>query len=260
MALTHLPHFRHSAEDVEGNDVDIGVPSMPFLSEDPIGQTEIFRNIHFNNERDEQRFNMQPVREIRLSKLKDIYERGDIHRQLKLLTERHSVIVDDDKLIPGTSTDVAWCTNVGALDFLLCVPREAGLEAILPNTNVDMSTFWTIPTSDRSRHRKFKAKHARLGFSAERSMLHLGHAKEQEVWLAYAPNAFFDDTANFEYKSAGYDSGDTRMSAQLYCRTILFLAYTMNKYQISDVTLKPSDEWPENISTLEKVHDLTNFM
>lgn len=106
----------------------------------------------------------------------------------------------------------------------------------------------------------FKAKHAKLGYDAEGSLLHIGMARDEDVWLAFPPKEFFDNSSNFRYVAPGTKSGDTRLSFPNYCRAVVFLAYVMHKHGISDVAVEPSDTWDTNLSTLDGLARVMNLV
>ncbi|EKM49349.1 uncharacterized protein PHACADRAFT_33526 [Phanerochaete carnosa HHB-10118-sp] len=256
--LLQLPSNRDSRETNEV-EVDIGVPPMAFLSDDGVSQGEVYRHVlQFRRDRDEAQFHHAPVKRIRLSELKSIYNSGNVNRQLALIQSRHRVDLDDRYTLAATDSNVALNASNGTLDFLLCVPRDPSLEALLPNTNCDLSFTWKLVAN--CWHRKFKAKHARLGYNAEGSLLYLGTARDDDVWLALAPKQFFLDEDNFEYAAPGTISGDPRLSFANYCRTVVFLAFIMHKHGVSDVTVEPSDTWNANLSTMNDLSGITNLV
>ncbi|EKM48365.1 uncharacterized protein PHACADRAFT_202909 [Phanerochaete carnosa HHB-10118-sp] len=246
------------AEENEEVGVDIAEQPAALMSEDPIGQSEVYRHIFdFNIGEEERKFSAQKRTDILLSKLKRIYKEKNIGAQLELVRKRHRVVIDDKYWRRGSHPDIALSASEGNLDFLLCVPMSPGLEAIMPNGITDMTFTWRF--SAKNRHRVFRAKHARTGFDTTGCMLYLGTCKDDPVWLAFPPRAFFKDS-KFDFEGPGARSGDSRMSQKNYCRALIFLAFVMNRRQISDITVKSERSWPANLSKLEEVNALTEIV
>lgn len=88
----------------------------------------------------------------------------------------------------------------------------------------------------------------------------MGTVGNEDVWFAFAPKEFFDDQSGFKYLKVGEIKSDSRMSYQLYCQSLLFLAYVMSKNQVDDVILKPSNQWNEDLATVDGVTALTNLL
>ena len=252
---------RNAAANGEDEDVDIGVPALPFLAEDPVAQDVVLRTMisYYDEKKTERDFLRSPVTRTKLSQLKEIYERGNRTEQINLLRRRRQVEIDAQYIKQGTDNMVAYNTKSGAVDYLLCIPRKAGLSALLPNSDVDIARVWKMTA--RGRQRRFKAKHARLGFDAAECMLYVGTLANEDVWVAFPPREFFDEGAEaLGDQAVGMDSDvDSRMSSGRCRQVLVFFAYLFAQQYVEDITVSEPHTWPQEILSDADFDKITNL-
>jgi hypothetical protein len=73
------------------------------------------------------------------------------------------------------------------------------------------------------RYREFKGKNAMLGFDPAGKMLYLSCCRNEDIFLAMAPNCFLQ--GHFTPTRAGYSTGKSNMSLRHYRQTVMMLVH-----------------------------------
>jgi hypothetical protein len=243
--------------ELSPTDNHLGNVSTALLSDDPITQHDVFTAMNqIRVDEEELKFLDAPRRAITLKELRTMYERKASRRALQLLMSRHRLVIDDEYIAAGDSDKVAWkAQDTGALDFLACVPNKPGFSAVLPNPPSGTMYEWQVDFT--CPQKEFKAKHAHLGFDPARSMLYIGRCNGEDLWGAWIPKEFFDEP-DYNRPATGFSSGDTRLSTDMYCWTIIWMALLFEVYGVSDVTL--DEVYPKDLDSLDAVRTYTNLM
>ena len=153
---------------------------------------------------------MRP-RKLKLSKLKSFYEKED-ENVLSLLTSRHSITIDDEfELKMGTGT-IDMDTDSSKIDYQLTVGNCLGFSPLLPNARSDHLFCFHLDLQQP--YREFRGKNGMLGFDPAGKMLYIGRCRNEDVFLAMAPNDFLQD--HYVPTRAGYATGKSVMSTQHY--------------------------------------------
>lgn len=104
----------------------------------------------------------------------------------------------------------------------MIVGKSIGLSVFIP---LSPSPTFTLTLNLKLPIREFRSKYGTLGFDPTGCMLWIGTGHAEDLWLAMAPNAYFDgDGTNFEM-SEGY--GDTRLSTVHYRIVVSFMNHVL---------------------------------
>ena len=205
-------------------------------------------------EQSHKKFLDTPRKAIKLSKLKEIYEHGSRAHAISLLTSRRRLVIDRDYIFDGDDPNLAYrAKNNGAVDFLCCVPKRPGFEAVLPNPPVG-DGMWSMDFTKWNK--EFKSKHADFGFDAKGRMLYMGQFGGEDLWGTWVPNKWFQQRPN-DAPVSMFSSGDTRMSKPLAMWTILFMAYVLHEQGISDVIWEQRQ--PDDLQDIDDLRGYTNL-
>jgi hypothetical protein len=168
----------------------------------------------------EERFNNLPQNRLRLSTLKMLYDKHD-HNVVDLLSNRHTVQIDDEFKVPLGTGEVLVNTDESMIDYHLTVANCIGFSAILPNARSSHSFSFAMDL--RRPYFSFKGKHAMLGFDPAGSMLYVGRHVDDDIYLAMAPNEFL--RGGTEPCPPGRSSGSPLMSKRHYRQVVMMLAH-----------------------------------
>ena len=169
-------------------------------------------------------FNERRVFNLKLSYLRTFYENKD-SRAMELLSNRHKVVIDDDYRVETGMGQVMINTDKTMLDYHLTVANCMGLSPILPNA-ASMHRF-LFEMNLKQPLREFKGKHAMVGFDTKGKMLYIGHAMNEDVFLAMAPNEFLDD--RYEACDPGYSTGPSLMATRHYRQVVMMMVHFLER-------------------------------
>lgn len=153
---------------------------------------------------------------VRLSKLREAYERGQSTKAMGYLDQRTKLKIDADLYIPVEDDRLLWNSKVHRLDYMMTVSDGIGLWAAIPNVPSNHNFMFNMDL--KAPYREFKAKYGKLGFDPKGRMLYIGKCRNEDVWLAMAPLKFDDELP------AGYVTGDSRLTTRQYRMLVMFLA------------------------------------
>jgi hypothetical protein len=169
----------------------------------------------------DQAFNNMPVNPIDLSMLKALYEAEKEDAAVNLLSQRHSITIDDEFRIPLGTGQVIMNTDDSMIDFHLTVANSIGFSSLLPNAPSDHR--FAFDMSLRKPYVSFKGKHAMLGFDPARCMLFIGRCHNEDVFLAMAPNTFL--RGHIQPCPPGHSSASSLMSRRHYRQVIMMILH-----------------------------------
>ena len=185
-------------------------------------QTEVLEEIIKNSLPDSSfdTFLDMRVRPLRLSKLRDLYDKKDTN-VVNLLSRRNAIEIDEDfKLKFGTGR-IHMDTKVSTIDYHLTVANCIGLSPLLPNS--ESNHLYNFDLDLQQPYREFKYKHAVLGFDPAGRMLYIGRRQNEDVYLAMVPNEFFDGRTSFT--AARRSKASTIMSTRHYRQIVMMFAH-----------------------------------
>jgi hypothetical protein len=217
-------------EDDLDLDVQLDVSAVPaeIISDDAPTQAQvidgILRHVAPLRPTDDTDFYESSVQPISINTLKEIYNRRNKDRAIRMLHNRHRIVFSNDDLYDPKDPNLGWGQHRHFLDFLLVVPKHSGLDAIIPNREVDHNFSFDITFKQRA----WAAKYGELGFNPSRRMLYIGKAGGQQVWLAMAPAIFFNkEMTNGPYKHDTIGKNPMVMPRPRFRRVIEMMSFMM---------------------------------
>jgi hypothetical protein len=196
------------------------------------------------------RFYVQTPTPRSLGYLRRIYERRDKANASSLLSSRHRIQYDHvDYVTPQNALNVRWSVDRHYIDMLVCVGRDIGLGAIIPNQVIN--SLYSIQVNFRHRKKEFKAKHNRLGFDPSGCMLWIGNmpSSSDDVWIAWAQENV-EEQDNITHSS-------TCLSEQHYRIILMFFAFVLSQCGYRDIVVH--NKYPD-ISRRDAINEATNFL
>ncbi|KAF7970095.1 hypothetical protein HWV62_25024 [Athelia sp. TMB] len=173
------------------------------------------------------------VKRVKLSHLKECFERQRAMAACELLYRRTEIVIDSKCLHPPTSPSLAFDLSNHFLDFMLVLSKSIGFDAILPKAASDLLFVFNLDLHQP--HRTLKSKHADLGFSLAGRVLYLGRSRGKDtVWLVMVPKAFLaaqdEGVANGFTESQPKRRNSTNMEGRHYFMLVMFIAYVCQKH------------------------------
>jgi hypothetical protein len=191
--------------------------------EDSIGQFEVLNHINTTTVKDPAEidaFNQKRVFNLRLSHLQRFFENRDAN-VLNVLQRRNRIVIDDDLCLRFGRGQILMNTTRTKLDYQLTVGNCMGFATLLPNA---ANAHWFFFDMDLKKpYKEFRGKHAMVGFDTKGRMLYLGRSKNEDVYLAMAPNDFL--IGHLTPCRAGYCTGSSTMTQQHYRQMVMMLAH-----------------------------------
>lgn len=160
------------------------------------------------------------ARVLKLSRLKEFYERKD-KNVLSLLASRHNVVIDEEFKLQKGVGQIRMDTTSSKIDYHLTVGNCLGFSPLLPNLQSDIGFCFELDM--KGQIREFKGKNAMLGFDPARKMLYVGRCRNENVFLAMAPNEFL--RGHYQPTRAGYSTGPSMMSRRHYRQVAMMLTH-----------------------------------
>jgi hypothetical protein len=235
------------------------VPDELLVDKDdvPTPQSDVMKEIIGNSiqtENDVAFYNMTP-RDLPLSRLKDFYSKKD-KNVLNLLASRRKLVVDDDLTLKMGVGQIRMDTKSSMIDYHLTVGNCLGLSPLLPNILSDPQFCFEMDL--KKPFREFKGKNAMLGFDPTGRMLYIGRCRNEDVFLAMAPNGFLD--GHFQPTRAGYSTGPSTMSKRHYRQTAMMLVHFLA--QIEELSFLNTDPvYDQNLNSDDpKFHLITDVL
>jgi hypothetical protein len=206
-----------------------------------------------------QHFFTKSIKAINLEDLEHQYNSQRCHAGLSSLSSRRIVNLNPDKtryITRNSDPLLSWAANQYYVDLLVCVGRECGLDAIIPNADV-MYTF-DVDLQIGDPHRQFTARNAKLGFDPRGCMQWIGQSSwHEDIWLAWVPVDTFERYADSEDVPAGTISGSTTLSKEHYYGTMMFMAEMLKECAIADITV--NRQYPD-LDDPDQVKGSTNLL
>jgi hypothetical protein len=212
---------------------------------DPAAQNDILSAMFTNVPRDQdslKKFRDMPTRNVKLSVLKKQYDRKASAFSLNLLRRRTTVDVDDEATVPTDDKLLMWRVSDHFLDFLLIVPKGPGMDACLPNTEIDNHFQLEL---DLQPYRRFKAKYGKLGFSPVGRILYMGKCRYEDVWFAMCPNDVHNEAHDDDDNDDDWNrkEANTCMTATHARIITLFIATVLSNNANKGVYVFDSDKY-----------------
>lgn len=204
-------------------DISIVPDNLAAYLDDTIDQSSILNEIigtSLCNQSSEERFNNMPIKSLKLSSLRDYYEKDDPN-VVNLLSTRHKLVIDDEFKVPLGNGQVNMNTDESMIDYHLTVANCIGFSSLLTNSRSNHRFDFEMDL--KKPYRSFKGKHAMLGFDPAGSMLFIGHCENEEVFLAMAPNEFLH--GHTQPSPPGHSSASPLMSKRHYRQMVMMIVH-----------------------------------
>ncbi|CCM06664.1 uncharacterized protein FIBRA_08949 [Fibroporia radiculosa] len=223
-----------------------GVPSG-LSTDDYLDQGEVLKVIYAvaarerDNEDLERVWNNMPSSTVELKELQKMSERNsekDAAKAMDLLRFKATLNISEDLVYVGEDRQkLEWQAKDHFVDFLMCVSRETGLDACIPNCPTDHTFVMQVDLQQR--YRNFKAKHGELGFQSDGRMLYIGTTLSSDVWIAFAPNGALagDPDSDAPFHAPKKDSRLTSSRSKAF---LLFFATLLEEIQYGNIYVKPA--------------------
>lgn len=194
-----------------------------------ISQQELNRsvlNIRLRDHAVDSQYHLRKVKRVSLGQLKAIYDSGCADAAVDLLQYRVEVTGDDPEFfIPASSPDIAWLDKGSSVGLTVIVPRNIGLDALLPR-RPPTSPGFLLSLSLSERDRLLRVENAMLGFDPTHATLWIGRCRNQDVWLSMVPNGII--SGDIPPCPIGTGArGSTAMSKRVYQIVVYFLAHAL---------------------------------
>jgi hypothetical protein len=160
-----------------------------------------------------------PLRRITAGRLQDLYERGADRQAVDLLAKRHQLDLSSI-IIQARDDTLVWTANRHFLDYMLAVPKEMGLWAVMPNAR-HLPGF-TATFNFKHPFSEFSDSHGHLGFDPAGRMLKIGSSRREEMWLTWFPLEVMNGEESNDRPCKGPRS--TRLSTPHFRMTMMFIA------------------------------------
>ncbi|KAH8977123.1 hypothetical protein EDB86DRAFT_3093129 [Lactarius hatsudake] len=232
--------------------------------EEKMGQGEVLTEILANrleNWGEEDPFNEKRAHKVKLSDLHWQYlleEKERKQKALRLLTVRNEIVIDADMKLPVGKGQVIMTTDRTMLDYELTVGSEVGLGGILPNART--AKHFMLELDLKQPLREFRGKRGMVGFDTQGKMLYIGRARNEDVFVAMAPNTFI--WCEVEPCGAGHNTGRPQLSRRHYRQVVMMFAYFMAKIpELSFATPRGKSVYELNLeSATVKWDQVTNIL
>jgi hypothetical protein len=241
-AINTLPHPFNLSIVPENLHADDALPQS-------VAQDAIL-SAHLGDLEESARFYAQTPTLRSLNYMRRVYERNEKAKAYKMLSGRHRLQYDDpDCVTPSDSLNIKWSIDRHYVDMLVCVGREIGLGAIIPNQHIN--SLYAVQLDFRHKNKVFKiAKHNRLGFDPTGCLLWIGKMPSgDDMWIAWVQENG-DEEEDILLSS-------TCLSEQHYRITVMFFAFVMSQCGYRDIVVH--ERYPD-ISRPNTVAEATNFL
>lgn len=210
---------------IQGTDLSEVPDELVADKEDRVDQSVVLKEIIGTTiPADENEFEEMGVGRVKLSTLKRYYEKED-ESAVRLLKGRHEIQVDEEFRLRMGTGQIQMKTEKNLIDFHLTVGNCMGFSPLLPNAASDHQFEFEMDL--KKPHVGFKGKHGMLGFDPAGRMLYLGHCRNENVYLAMAPNEFLE--GGFVATEAGRSSSSSVMSRRHYRQVVMMISHFMEK-------------------------------
>ncbi|KAI5986662.1 hypothetical protein EDD15DRAFT_2200043 [Pisolithus albus] len=200
------------------------------------------------------KFKASAVKAIRLSTLRYMHENKRAMSAISLLKRRHRLEVDGEYVVNIHGANVVARVAPHYLDFVLYVGSRRGLDAALPNVDVDHT--WSAKLKLNLGYRQWpESRQGALGFDPKGRMMYVGNRLEEQLWIAMLPNEYLEGA---ELRRVVEMEGTGRaVSTQHRYMLTMFVAYVLDEMRHEDIAcITP---YPEPL-TLESIKESTEIL
>ncbi|KIM65728.1 hypothetical protein SCLCIDRAFT_22605 [Scleroderma citrinum Foug A] len=182
-----------------------------------------------------QQFKSVEVKTVSLRKLCDLHNSGNANAAIALLRKCHQLKVDTAYMVEKGDANLASQVGPHYLDYMLYVGSRCGLDAALPNVNVNHN--WTVKLQLSTRLRLWPDKNiSALPFHPQGRMMSIGTRLDEQLWLAMAPNTYFEENHpdNSRDRLPVLDALSSSLSPRHNLMLIMFIAHVLESMRVTD--------------------------
>ncbi|KAJ2973329.1 hypothetical protein NUW54_g12085 [Trametes sanguinea] len=227
-----VPHGARVSEHV--------APTM--FTDDGIDQQEVTRSVedaYGDQTRVAQMYETMPVRNIRLSTLREWYLGVEDTLAMHTLKQKNKIIIDKEFLVNTHDLNVSWTCAGTFLDYRQIVGRRAEMDVLLPNPHApgaEADHRWNLTIAFEKRHWHFRGDLTALGCDMAGRMLHVGYTMAQEdIWLGLIPKEVYMNPPHVG--DVKLEKKSTTMSPALSRAVIAGCLHVMERSGYRDVVL-----------------------
>ncbi|KAL7278842.1 hypothetical protein ACG7TL_007859 [Trametes sanguinea] len=227
-----VPHGARVSEHV--------APTM--FTDDGIDQQEVTRSVedaYGDQTRVAQMYETMPVRNIRLSTLREWYQGIEDTLAMHTLKQKNKIIIDKEFLVNTHDLNVSWTCAGTFLDYRQIVGRRAEMDVLLPNPHApgaEADHRWNLTIAFEKRHWHFRGDLTALGCDMAGRMLHVGYTMAQEdIWLGLIPKEVYMNPPHVG--DVKLEKKSTTMSPALSRAVIAGFLHVMERSGYRDVVL-----------------------
>jgi hypothetical protein len=238
IAPFNLLHAHHEVSTIQDGIISDDAPSQEDVIQGILraGVIDPNADAHFYDE---------AVNEVTLSRLEAIYKNGRKEQSMRMLLNRNKICITDGDTISHNNPFLFWGIHKHYLDFLLVVPKNMGLDAVIPNRIADHNFGFQMTL--KHPNRAWLAKNGKLGFAPKGRMLYVGTASGQQVWLAMAPLEFFGEACPLRLYQGDKETTRDVMPTGRYRRCVIMLASMLQAISFTNIQL--NENYPGRIDS-----------
>ena len=203
-------------------------------------------------------FNTRRPSSLSFNELDYLRVQGQSKRAIRTLSGRHRLEIDEEYRIDHSDPNTVVASGPHFLDFVMYIGARRGMDAILPNIEVDQT--WVMQLDLSTLHRLWpKSKTSRLPFDAHGRLLNIGRVGQEHVWVAMVPNEWLEEdhpsngTGDWPVLPTRTTAMDTRHALML----IMFIAKMLADRRVQDFHCDP--EYPDEL-TIRSVNDSSEIL
>ncbi|KAI5981073.1 hypothetical protein EDD15DRAFT_2380428 [Pisolithus albus] len=184
-----------------------------------------------------QQFNSAPLRKTKLSSMKRLFDMKNSRDALRLLSDRRFITIDDNfKLNPTGELDMLMHMSGHFLDYVMYMGNRRGLDAALPNINVNHTMEFRLNLN--MTHRLWPTSNTGdLPFIPTGRMMCIGSRMQENIWLAMVPKTILERncTERVHLNSDTLDAPTSAMTREHSLMITMFFAHILHSMQFQDV-------------------------
>ncbi|KAI6010565.1 hypothetical protein EDC04DRAFT_2905833 [Pisolithus marmoratus] len=171
------------------------------------------------------KFKASGVKGMQMSTLQSMHDNKRGMAAVGLLRQRHRITMDGEYTVDVNGANMVARVGPHYLDYVLYVGSRRGMDAAIPRLEVDH--HWNAKLQLNLSTRLWPDMQMRaLPFNPEGRMMALGTCMDEQLWLAMAPNMYFEEGygENREEVVPVLESKTTALSTEHRYMMIMFIA------------------------------------
>ncbi|KAI6009799.1 hypothetical protein EDC04DRAFT_2610529 [Pisolithus marmoratus] len=204
-------------------------------------------------------FNIHRMKHISLRALRHLHDNQRAMSAITLLSKRHQLRLDnEDRVDVMANPNLVPRLAPHYLDYTLYVGSRHGLDAALPNVDIDHNWTAKLQLSMANRFWPDNAINS-LPFDPKGRMMYIGTRLDDQMWIAMVPNKFFDlqDPENTREKLPVLTHKHPVVEPKHARTMVMFIAHVLADMRFEDIhCIRP---YPEPL-TWDTIRDSTEIL